>query len=446
MCDVHPRVLVVSNNCFSTTGSNGRTLAGLFEGWPVDALAQFYISSEIPDSSVCREYFRVTDREALRSVLSRRGSTGGVVNAQGPGGLEGTPSLLMTRVRKTALTSLVRDTVWHIGAWPHGGFWSWVDGFAPELVLLQAGDAPFMYRVATGVSARLGIPLVIYNSEDYYFKAHDYMTPTGGFLSRLMYGIFRRRLISATDGAMAVAAHVVHLTDDLREEFDPVFDVPATAVMTTTTVTADLPRASTTVPQISYLGNLGLGRHTSLMEIASALQAIDASLVIDVYGRAASEDIMKEMTQAFGIRFHGFVSYDETIELMRQSTLLIHTESFLPFYREDIKHGFSTKIADSLASGTCLLVYAPPELASVRYLQREGAACVVTDPTALRSALADLLSNESLRWSYAEKAADVVRRNHSLQATTFRFQTLLRAVAMSAGSASSAHQLDGRPS
>ena len=56
---MEPKVLVISNECFSKTSSNGRTLGNFFLGWPQDRLAQFYISSADPDFDYCKNYFRV---------------------------------------------------------------------------------------------------------------------------------------------------------------------------------------------------------------------------------------------------------------------------------------------------------------------------------------------------------------------------------------------------
>ena len=67
--NIYPKVLVISNNCFSKTDSNGRTLAGFFYDYPKDKLAQFYIQNATPDFEVCNNYFRVTDSEALSSFL-----------------------------------------------------------------------------------------------------------------------------------------------------------------------------------------------------------------------------------------------------------------------------------------------------------------------------------------------------------------------------------------
>ena len=63
------RVLVVSNNCFSYTDSNGRTLGMLFKEWNISKLAQFYIQDKLPDTDVCNNFYRVTDKQMMKSFF-----------------------------------------------------------------------------------------------------------------------------------------------------------------------------------------------------------------------------------------------------------------------------------------------------------------------------------------------------------------------------------------
>ncbi|MEG2402761.1 MAG: hypothetical protein RSB34_07500, partial [Muribaculaceae bacterium] len=63
----YPRTLVISNNSFSLTNSNGRTLGNFFIGWPKESLAQFCISSDGPNYDICNNYYCITDKEALKA-------------------------------------------------------------------------------------------------------------------------------------------------------------------------------------------------------------------------------------------------------------------------------------------------------------------------------------------------------------------------------------------
>ena len=63
------KVLIVSHNVFSKTESMGKTLEGYFKDFDSNELAQFYIHSQIPTSKICKNYYRITDKDAIKSIL-----------------------------------------------------------------------------------------------------------------------------------------------------------------------------------------------------------------------------------------------------------------------------------------------------------------------------------------------------------------------------------------
>ena len=59
-------------------------------------------------------------------------------------------------------------------------------------------------------------------------------------------------------------------------------------------------------------------------------------------------------------------------EVIANSDLLVHVESFEKFYTRDLKYAFSTKIADSLASGIPLFMYGAEQISCTRYLKNNN--------------------------------------------------------------------------
>lgn len=114
----YPKILVLSNNCFSQCGSNGRTLGSFFEGWTQEHLAQFYLQNEVPDLQVCQQFYRITDREVLNSFLGKK-QRGQVVPLQtAPYKTDiKTPVAERASVRKTPLHMLLRNFVWNRKGW-----------------------------------------------------------------------------------------------------------------------------------------------------------------------------------------------------------------------------------------------------------------------------------------------------------------------------------------
>ena len=127
------------------------------------------------------------------------------------------------------------------------------------------------------------------------------------------------------------------------------------------------------------------------------MQKISADYHLDVYGKIPNDAVKAAFENCKGISYKGFISYEQVLEVMSNSDLLVHVENFSDFYRKDLQYAFSTKIADSLASGTCFLLYAPVEIAASQYLIRNNAAYVVSDENELKETLERLINDPESR-------------------------------------------------
>ena len=77
--------------------------------------------------------------------------------------------------------------------------------------------------------------------------------------------------------------------------------------------------------------------------------------------------------------------------------MLIHAEYRDEFYTRDLKYAFSTKITDSVCSGTPFLIYAPDELVETQFLRENDCAFVVSEKTELKSSLLSAIFDEAER-------------------------------------------------
>lgn len=418
------KVLVVSNTCFSRTESNGRTLGNFFLGWPRDCLAQFFLTGT-PDNYYCSRYFQVSDRQALNALLGR-GNIGGEVSAVDCNNTPPTTNSGKKNARN-ALTMLGRNAIWKSGAWQKSGYWQWVDSFQPDIVLLQAGDCAFMFDLAVETARCQNARLVIYNSEGYYYKDFDYFRGRG--LAHWVYPIFQKQMKKSLEKAYDAASCVIYVCDELRERYAQDFSVRAETIFTGSDIRFEEKAKTNDIFTTVYCGNLGLKRHESLIEIAQALQAISSELFVDVYGAAPDAGVADALNHCPGIRYHGPVPYGKVRQLLRDSDLILYVESFDPFYQEDIKFGFSTKIADSLSSGNCLLLYAPEHFACYQYLKKNQAAYTASNRQELEEILRTLVEKPSAAGKYRQAALALAGKNHNVEKNNRRFQTLLRELA-----------------
>lgn len=421
---------MIANACFSDQTSNGRTLKGLFGGAEPEQLAQFFVYGD-PDFNICRRYYQVSDREALAS-LNPFGTYGGPVGAGGGFGaaeagtdrplgeadsgagrkkgdgreVGGTETAPMGVAHKTPMKMLAREAVWLLGRWKGHRLREWIEGFRPERLCLFLANNTFLIRLAVEIGQRYRIPLLVYSTEGYCFMDYNYFTNRPSVLYKLyygwLYGSYRRSARFVSEGFFNCTL--------LRDRYAEAFGYPCRCVMNGSEIDFVDRRTPEGTPVVSYLGNLGLGRHRALMEIARALQETDPKLYLDIYGAAPDEEARGELEACPGVRFHGFVSYGEVVRIIHESSLLVHAEWNDERVNRDLKYAFSTKIADSLCSGTPLLIYANEGLAETVFLKENGCAFVVHERDRLKAALEQALTDWEMRGRVIDRAMAVQER------------------------------------
>jgi len=398
------RTLVISNACFSSSISNGRTLEGLFGTAERENLAQFFVYG-CPDSAVCDNYYQVTDSDALRSLFTLRTVGQRVKRQMASGGNAGGGR---AGIKKTPLKVLLRELVWYLGRWNNRELWQWIDEFAPEVICLFVANNTFLNRLAINVARKYNIPIVVYSTEAYYFMKFNYLTNRPSVLYRIYYAWLQ---LSYSRLSKYVKCGFFNSTL-LRDAYANAFLFPCHCIMNSSKISfrENYKLESKRPLKVSYLGNLGLNRHKALIELAQELRLMDERYCLDVYGVAPNAEVEVELRQCSAISFHGFVPYDKVIDIIHGSGLLIHVEWNDEILNRDLKYAFSTKIADSVCSGTPLLVYANRDLAEVVFLEENKCAFLADNRDALRNVLNQALNSEACRKDIIENAKNVSLR------------------------------------
>ena len=396
------RVLVISNGCFSLTDSNGRTLAKLFNGYDPQKLAHLHTYGT-PDFNVCNNYYKISDKDALKSFLTRR-PCGGIVKNENKR-VEVAPTVGYARKgKKTPFKMILREMVWKFSKCRQGDLIKWLEDFSPEAILLFAGDGAFLMDLASHIAEKFNIPVTIYTTEDYCFKDYNYITKR----KSLFFKFFKKFLDKSYKNAERYIKQGFFNTDMLTDMYAQGFSFPCSCMY----ARSDMEFKPTYAPvdmtnvRVSYLGNLGLNRHIPLCDIADALANIATGAKLDVYGSAKPE-VEQALKSNPNIDFKGFVDYEQVVAIIHNSDLLIHTEYDDPYNLCDLKAAFSTKIPDSISSGTPLFIYANENLACTDFIIKKQCAFVATRKNELEDVLKKALSSENERRKILDNAEKV---------------------------------------
>ena len=317
----HLRVLVVSNNGFSKTSNNGRTLGNLFINWPKEKLAQFCISTADPDYDLCNNYYLLTDKSVLDGFIHFRKGYRCVLDENK--GSEGNTIIGGKKMVKTPLKALFRYLVWSKERWNSSEFKEWIDSFNPEVVLVMNSDAIFVLDIAYKISKTRRIPLVLFNTEGYFFFNCNYFS-SSRFCSNTLFKIYQIIYKRHFRRMMSQVSLSIHLNSSLKKDYYNEFGGNHMILYTGSSVAFDSSSLNVNNPTFSYLGNFGYNRPKALVEVAKTLQSINHNYYLDIYGNAPRKEIIDILESEEGIRFYGMIPYEKVVEVIKNITILFH--------------------------------------------------------------------------------------------------------------------------
>lgn len=407
----YPRLLVLSNNSFSKQNSNGRTLGSLLRDWPKDKIAQFCISSDGADFDVCKNYYCVTDGDVLRSTLCFHVSKRRDLKNQQK--IDSNSRNGHVVHRKTTLKMFARNIAWNLGLWKGCEFDKWLESVNPQIVLLQSGESYFMMDLTLKIARKYNAKIAIFNTEGFYFFKKDFFPKDGAIghqLFKLYQMVYRRHFRKF----MSSCSKQIYGNDLLMKDYDTEFGSENSCVVYTgSSLSPKFKSEISKPPKFSYLGNLGFNRPEALAEFAEVILSINPQYCLDVYGFAKNTAMEEKLRNTPGIIFHGAVPYTEVVEVMENSDFLIHVESQCEQWRESLRYGFSTKIADSISSGKIFVLYAAENIACAQYIKNNKAGIFASTKDSLRRQITDILENPVMRHEIFNIAASISHRNHN---------------------------------
>lgn len=407
------RVLLISHTALSRTNNMGKTLLSYLSDFKPGEVAQLYIHSEVPtDDTICTDYYRFTDIDAVKSILNpmHHGNIYGKDDIEKDRVLARTDEGIVNSAyvigsKRKAWSMNAREIAWKLAHWKRKELKEWIGRFDPEVILFASGDYTFMYDIAYWIAEYYDKPLVTICVDDYYIHRRN----SNSLLGRLHY----TRFMKSVKKTIARSSCIFTLSDLMNDAYTNLFQKPCFTVHNS--VPKRVSTSNAEGKYISYIGNLGFGRVDQLVTIGKAMHNLERKTeptAIDVYAGSFNPEFLNKLENAKGVRLHGRISAEEVIDVMKDSLATIHTESFDNENQELVRYSVSTKIAESLMYGPCLIAYGPEGIASIDYLKENNAAYVITRPEDLKSGLQEILTNSELREQIIKNARKLAVANH----------------------------------
>jgi len=432
MCNknLSPKVLVVSHNAFSPTGNMGKTLSDMLSCVDGENLAQLFFHNDKPHIDCkCKRYYRITDVNMVKSVFSRKGgyriyTACDIEQADNSktGGKTETPNNLTHKIyqfsrRRTPFIYTARNLLWNIGVWDTKQLDNWISSFSPDVIFFACGDYAFAYKIVYKIAKKYNIPVVPWCCDDFYLRQLN--------ANQVFQKLVRANLTKWAKKVFSLSHTVVTISDKMARDYAEKFGVKTELIR----ISAPQPHNDTAQQRegIYYIGNLGVNRITPLTELAKALHAaqVDTLQHIHVYSAEKNEKTLQMLQNTQGIVFHGAVPAQQVAQLQAKAKYLLHVEAFDQPSKNRTRYSLSTKIGEYLASGACVAAFGPGDIASMEYLNSNGAALFSCTADGLVEKLAAAQSDAQIYTQTVKKGLATAQKHHSKETNTIKMEKVL---------------------
>ena len=409
--DKYPRLLVISNNSFSKTSNNGKTLASFFDKYPLGKIAQLYFYPEIPNHSYFNNYYRVTDSDVVKSLF-KNSKCGGKIIIKADNHCYDSKSghfNFLRQLKKYDAFRITRELIWKRKTWNTKEFNSWLEDFSPEVIFLCAGDSGFAYDITGYIRRGYNTKLITYITDDYILPRKTISLP---------WWIRRNYIIKKMSVAVKESDLFITISSQMREVYKEIFGKDSMlAINATDSMKGSYVIQKDNITTFVYTGGLHYKRYKTLNLLAKSIKRFNTNeqnkkkAYLEIYSsQVPSKSILKDLNIEGASKFCGKLNSVELRQVLNTRDILVHVESFEHKSIESTRLSISTKIPEYLSTGKPVLAIGPSGIASMEYL-KDCAYCI-TEKEKIEDGIFSLLNDEELIKSIMISAEQKYLINH----------------------------------
>ena len=415
-----PRVLVIAHNPFSDTQNNGKTLTAFFKLWDPEKLAQLYLTTDVPDFSLCEKFFQINDFDVFKRLWNKNIQGREIRDADVPAmqtkkqHITRKPALKVLRKNVSPLMRYLRDLMWQTAGYKTKDLMQFIDDFDPQIVFLACSNGVFAFALTKWICTRKKLPLIMQSGDDYV---------TGKFSLNPFYWLHLNRLQRAFQWACSYSTRIIAIGDKMVREYSARFGGSYFVAMNTSeplNLPAYIPSNETI--KFVYAGNLGLNRWKVLALIAECLKELgyEEGLKGELFVYSLI-DPGKSATSALNnppfSYYKGALNTAELAKVKAAADVLVHVEAFDRETRHITRLSISTKIPEYMASGRCILAVGPKDVASIEYLIEYdlGAISTSCDKKDIKDVVKTVMTDSGKRISYAQRGLEIAKERHDAE-------------------------------
>lgn len=406
------KIAVFSNNPLDYENSNGRTLLKMLGRFKNKDILNIFFNGNVTADNEIKYYYLNETR-----IIKNQKPFGHFLNKE----VSKNQRLSATKRKKTALKCLVRSLLWNKQS-VFSEILKTINDFHPNVLLVQCGDSDFLLNICVRVSKKLSIPLISFNSEDYIFKTWDYFKKVQK--KNIFFRVFMSRLKKSYNNLYSSSSSFIYLNDALKTIYDKRFGGKDSYVIYNSTDVQNNGKIKRST-DIVYSGNLGVGRADTLIDISKIIYKISNNRT-KVYSLCNDDLILSKIKNEPSINYIGPVKYEENLYIICSSRLILLIDSFDDYYARDTINAFSTKIADSLASGTPVFVVSPKNSATYEYFKKYHCGMLCSNLKESERVLKQFFLSKIDLAKIKNAQLNVAKTNHSSIVNSNKFYEIVR--------------------
>lgn len=413
-----PKVLIVSRGVWDDSLGISSTLTNLFSNYDSDKVAHIYIETKRPNTQCCNWFFQISEFSLVHKIFRWKTKTGFRINTKSNDTIVVNEKIAskeanvmdFVRNNRSIFFTFLRELLWLLNGWKSKELKSFIEDFRPDVIWLDGSPLVFMNKLHNYVLKLSKKPGVIFLVDDVY--SYKYCK---GNLLRCFYRLLLRKSVKQVVDA---CEKVLVISPKMKKEYDAIFGINSIFITKGIDISKIKIQSQAMHDPIKlvYLGQVIYGRIYSLIAIKEALDIINSKgikMQLLIYtNNSISEELKNKLLVKDSVFLMDPVPYNEVPNIIDESDVLVYVESFVDKHKNTARLSFSTKIADYLGSGKCILAIGPDDIAPIEYLKEENAAIVVTDISDVKRNLEELYHEDLINY-YANKGFECARKNHS---------------------------------
>lgn len=361
-------VLVVSSMAWNDTNSIGNTFSNWFGGeeWNKDEISHLYLRNQLPDNKVCRRYyhFSVFDLADPRKKKSEVGTelkgSFSSSEAEKAGQKEGK---LISRFHEnpSELVYHVIDEFYRHQKWKNEKLDRFINEVKPDIVFMCVTDVSFLCPFVHYLKTVSDAAIVSYLPDDLY----------GQIQNKASYR--RKKLTAELQNVIAESDLVYCASEQLKEHYTFLFHKKMETIYKGCAISGSCKETIGNPFRLIYAGNLFYGRDQVILKLIEAIrkhnQYSRQKFFLEI---CSSETISEEMKAQLNCEnvsvFRGRLPYETVTRMIHEGDASVIPESFEKENRIKTRYSFSTKIPESLMSGSSILAIGPDDISSIQFL------------------------------------------------------------------------------